>query len=62
LLTSNFEPFLKTGTTFAIFKISGKVPEDRERLKRDAMGVAIISFSIIRRLKGMLFGPRALFP
>ena len=33
---SNFESFLKTGTTFAILKTEGKTPVMKERLNKSA--------------------------
>ena len=36
LLQSNFESFLKTGTTFAILSTEGKTPVKKERLNKSA--------------------------
>ena len=60
LLQSNFEFFLKTGTTFAVLSTEGKTPVIKERLNKSANCFEI---SFLRRnniLKGILFGPKAL--
>ena len=36
LLQSNFESFLKTGTTFAVLSTEGKTPVMKERLNKSA--------------------------
>ena len=57
---SNLEPFLKTGITFAVLSINGKVSEEKEKLNKSASCKEISCFRRIKILFGILKGAQAL--
>ena len=70
MLQSNFEPFSKTGATFAVLSTEGKTPVMKERLNKSA---SCFEFSFFRKNNilhyldiefyidfGILFGSEAL--
>ena len=60
MLQSNFEYFLKTGTTFAVLNTEGKTPVMKERLNKSASCFEISYFRRNNILYAILFGPEAL--
>ena len=51
------DPFLSTGTMFAIFKSLGTTPDEKEALKTISKGLDTQAFSIFSISIGMLNGP-----
>ena len=48
------EPFLKTGVTFAVLSLSGKIPEEKERLKILGRRLGTGYFANFKTFKGIL--------
>ena len=51
---------MKTGKSLSIFSLSGKIPDEKERLKSTDRSSAIQSFAYFIIFIGMLLGPVAL--
>ena len=60
-MQSCWSPFLKIRITFAVFKISGKVPVSKPKLTRQVRGTYNCFWDVFSVLIGRLFGPEALF-
>ena len=56
-----FRVFLYTGTTLAILRTDGNIPDEKEKLKRSTKGLDISFFRRIKMLFGTLYGPTDLF-
>ena len=54
---SNFEPFLNTGITLAIFRFDGKIPVEKDKLIILKIGSKIECFNNVIMLEGILKGP-----
>ena len=54
-------PFLKIGITSACFKISGKVPDEKDKVVRSDIGLDKLFLKSLRILVGTLPGPAVLF-
>ena len=54
------EPFLKNFVTFAVLSLSGKTPEEKERLKISDRWLEISCFANFKILKGIPLIPIAL--
>ena len=61
LLQFCWSPFLKIGITFACFKVSEKVPDEKDKLIRSDIGLDKHFLKSLRILVGTLPGPAVLY-